>query len=263
MGEGLKFYCECVNEMRAFAEELARGNLNCVLPPTDNEISAPLKSLHASMKHLSWQAREVARGDYNQNVDFMGEFSDSFNQMVSQLKRNHELLMNEIREIKVQNDELNSVAYFDELTGLYNRSYGMYALKTWVDAGQAFVVCFVDMDNLKFVNDKFGHSEGDKYIIKIANCLRTFPGESVVCRLGGDEFLLLSTGMEIAEVEHVLSKMRSEIIRCYEIHEIPYYASLSYGVVKSRPGELSASELLSLADSRMYEFKRKHKMERK
>ena len=65
------------------------GNFDCALPSPDNEIAASLKSLHASLKHLTWQAQQVAKGDYNQRVDFMGDFSIAFNNMIEQLNQRH------------------------------------------------------------------------------------------------------------------------------------------------------------------------------
>ena len=72
-------------ELKNFSIDLAEGHLAGTLPPRDNWLAGPLKSLHAQMLHLSWQAKQVADGDYNQVVDFMGEFSEAFNRMIHQL----------------------------------------------------------------------------------------------------------------------------------------------------------------------------------
>ncbi|MDR0818708.1 MAG: diguanylate cyclase [Oscillospiraceae bacterium] len=264
LGLGLVYYCECVNEMRTLAAEMSKGNLDCKLPPPDNEMAAQLKSLHASLRHLSWQAREVARGDYKQRVDFMGEFSESFNTMIAQLRRHHESLIEEIKEVKDQNEELTGVAYFDALTGLFNRAYGMHTLQEWLANGRSFTICFIDMDNLKYVNDKYGHNEGDRYILAVAKALQSFPGDTVVCRLGGDEFMILAPGIDEATAEKMLNDIRNKVIQVSDAPDIPYYTSLSYGVIMTKPKETrEASELLSIADAKMYEFKRNAKMERK
>ncbi|MDR3152707.1 MAG: response regulator [Deltaproteobacteria bacterium] len=97
LGLGIMFLAECIGELRAFANALARGDLGAPMPSAGNEIAAPLKTLYSSMKHLTWQAQQIAAGDYSQHVDFMGEFSDSFNAMIRQLdQRNHELVMAKI-----------------------------------------------------------------------------------------------------------------------------------------------------------------------
>jgi len=92
LGKELKFLADCVIEMKALANSLSKGILTDELPSRKNEIAAPLKSLHASLKHLTWQGQQIAQGDYKQRVDFMGEFSNSFNKMIGQLAERDALL---------------------------------------------------------------------------------------------------------------------------------------------------------------------------
>ena len=72
-------------EMKRFASELADGNLSSA-PQDTNPLLDSLKSLHSNLRHITWQAKQVEGGDYNQRIDFMGEFSESFNSMVEKLK---------------------------------------------------------------------------------------------------------------------------------------------------------------------------------
>jgi len=95
LGEGLQYLGDCVIQTKTLAQDLSRGDLNTKLPPSNNEIAAPLKALHSSLKHLTWQAQQIAQGDYSQHVDFMGDFSESFNAMIQQLE---ERRVFEIRE---------------------------------------------------------------------------------------------------------------------------------------------------------------------
>ena len=94
-GKGLQYFSHIIGETRVLAKELASGNLNCELPLPGNEIAAPLKSLHASLKHLTWQAQQVTKGDYNQRVDFMGDFSVAFNNMIAQLDQRQKVVLDE------------------------------------------------------------------------------------------------------------------------------------------------------------------------
>jgi len=94
-GRGLKFFAESVVESQRFAHALAKGDLGGDVPPRSNEIASPLKSLHASLKHLTWQTQQIAEGDYVQHVDFMGEFSDAFNKMIEQLAQRKKSESNE------------------------------------------------------------------------------------------------------------------------------------------------------------------------
>jgi signal transduction histidine kinase/CheY-like chemotaxis protein len=86
-GRGLQYIVGAICETRTLAKELALGNLHCPLPPPDNEIASPLKMLHSSLSHLTWQTQQVAKGDYKQRVNFMGDFSLAFNNMIKQLEQ--------------------------------------------------------------------------------------------------------------------------------------------------------------------------------
>ncbi|MCL1829363.1 MAG: ATP-binding protein [Oscillospiraceae bacterium] len=85
-GKGLVYFSECVQEARTLAKDLAKGDLGGKMPSPGNEIASPLKSLHASLKHLTWQTQQVANGDYQQRVKFMGDFAEAFNIMTHQLE---------------------------------------------------------------------------------------------------------------------------------------------------------------------------------
>jgi PAS domain-containing protein len=86
LGEGLQYLGNSILETRKFSNALSRGDLNEPPPSRNNEIAAPLKSLQSSLQHLTWQTQQVAMGDYQQRVDFMGNFSIAFNTMVQQLE---------------------------------------------------------------------------------------------------------------------------------------------------------------------------------
>ena len=107
LGKKVKFLGKCVRETGALADNLSKGILTGKLPSRRNIIAAPLKSLHASLKHLTWQTRQIAQGDYNQRVDFMGEFSASFNRMVEQLSERDALLqtVNHIAAVLLSTNE--------------------------------------------------------------------------------------------------------------------------------------------------------------
>jgi signal transduction histidine kinase/CheY-like chemotaxis protein/HPt (histidine-containing phosphotransfer) domain-containing protein len=97
LGKGLEYLFKLISETRVLAKELGKGNLDCSLPPPENEIAAPLKTLHASLKHLTWQTQQISKGDYSQHVDFMGDFSIAFNNMTAELKRQSELHIDELQ----------------------------------------------------------------------------------------------------------------------------------------------------------------------
>jgi len=86
-GKGLRYFAECVIDINRFSKALARGELSADGPKTGNDLAAPLKSLHSSLRHLTWQTKQVAKGDYHQRVSFMGEFAEAFNSMTTQLEK--------------------------------------------------------------------------------------------------------------------------------------------------------------------------------
>lgn len=81
---------------------------------------------------------------------------------------------------------LQNICNYDMLTHVYNRRYGMYILSKWLSERRNFMLCFADIDNLKYVNDRFGHLEGDNYIIRISKILQEFSPNAVVCPVLGE-----------------------------------------------------------------------------
>lgn len=260
LGKNLVFFCDCVIEMGMFAKALSRGNLGAKLPPPHNEIAAPVKALHASLKHLTWQTQQVAKGDYQQRVDFMGDFSTAFNTMIDQLEQRSRTMMEDISTGREQLKKFKDIANIDTLTQLRSRRYGMEIINKWLSERRSFVMCFIDIDNLKFVNDKYGHTEGDKYIIAISNAMHEFISDVVVCRLGGDEFMLLTEKWSQDVTREKMEILRSGLID----PDCAYDRSISYGIIEIGPDNmLSTSDILSAADEKMYEYKRAYKLRRK
>jgi hypothetical protein len=88
-------------EMHEFTVPLSNGNLNDIKPPQPrNFLVSPFKELHSRLLHLTWQAEQVARGDYSQRVDFMGDFSNAFNHMVESLDKTEKALRGKIEELE-------------------------------------------------------------------------------------------------------------------------------------------------------------------
>ncbi len=375
LGETISCLTKCISETKALAKDIAKGNLDTTLPPPQNELAAPLKTLHSSLRHLTWQTQHVAKGDYKQRVDFMGDFSNAFNFMAQQLEENHVKLLKEVEEKKAENEILSqnktlyelvinqvvqqvvvvdaqsskwlftsheefnpqnleddkslsqwineqikdiidekkslkkefefikkdktfyysvtiyplywheqkafafvftdvskerqrlnllkNIANYDTLTNVYNRYYGMKTLNKWIEESKSFVLCFMDIDNLKLVNDRFGHSEGDNYIICVANVLRRFADDAVLCRIGGDEFMVLCENITKAKATERLEFLRKYLLFNYASCEKPYEHSISYGIIEvNENNTLQASDLLRAADEKMYEYKFAYKIKK-
>jgi hypothetical protein len=90
-----------VQEIHEFILPLSRGKLGDVtVPLPKNFLASPFKELHCHLQHLTWQAIQVASGDFSQRVDFMGDFSEAFNSMVVSLDKNGKLLKRKINELE-------------------------------------------------------------------------------------------------------------------------------------------------------------------
>jgi PAS domain S-box-containing protein len=90
IAERLRYFFTMFSESCRFARDIAEGRLESSIS-RDNTIAMPLKALQASLRHLTWQARRVADGDLNQQVSFLGDFSDAFNQMTASLREKDSL----------------------------------------------------------------------------------------------------------------------------------------------------------------------------
>ena len=151
-------------------------------------------------------------------------------------------------------------AFSDGMTNLHNRNYGMNVLNNWIDQKIRFVLIFFDLDNLKFVNDTYGHSEGDRYIITVANQLKNVAPGSVASRIGGDEFMLLIPGVGFETAFNYVKAILDAIQGDAHLSHKSFTYHASYGIVAiDEKNTLSGSQVLELADERMYENKRERK----
>jgi diguanylate cyclase (GGDEF)-like protein len=163
-------------------------------------------------------------------------------------------------ELKISREKLEQQAFRDPLTKVYNRRYGMDALAKILEQGKAFSVCFIDLDNLKYVNDVLGHTEGDRFITTSAEQLDLEFNDGIVARLGGDEFMVILPGGTEDETERRVGRIS---IRLAEFGRRPDGTSrppLSHGIIEVAAGStIPASDILADADKKMYEVKAKHK----
>jgi diguanylate cyclase (GGDEF)-like protein/PAS domain S-box-containing protein len=95
-----------LEEIVAFVYPLSRGELSAPSPSPDNKMAVPLVEMHARLSQLTRQTQEIARGDYSQRIDFMGEFSAAFNSMVLLLEERERTLTDEIALRKQAEDDL-------------------------------------------------------------------------------------------------------------------------------------------------------------
>lgn len=259
LGLGLQFLQKAVEEMKSYTEDLSKGNLSGTLPGRDNFLCANLKNLHSNLNHLTWQAKQVAAGDYSQEVSYLGEFSDAFNQMIRQLDEREKLLT---AEKELTEKRLTSKAYYDSATGIRNRLYFMEYLEKIIFEEQDATLCYIDLDGLKFVNDHFGHAEGDAYIMSfVKEIQQAFHENNIFARIGGDEFCVIVSG---CVGETVSQKLKASRTHFMESNKKDYPVSFSYGVyeILGEDNCLTLEEIIDTADRKMYAFKKKYKESR-
>lgn len=159
--------------------------------------------------------------------------------------------------------KLSVEATIDELTGLLNRQAGRKRLEDVLSAmaeGEKLVVALFDIDGLKWVNDTYGHLEGDRLLQYIATTMKQFLGEPhFIFRLSGDEFIVAFMNWELYEADTWMKKILRYLDENKESIGINYEVSFSYGLARVRGAErFTVSDILSIADTQMYVQKRDH-----
>ncbi len=172
------------------------------------------------------------------------------------------MVNNGLEMVRVRNRYL-LLSTHDKMTGLYNRR-GMYLefdrLKEQTPGGSSIFVSVIDMDGLKYINDLYGHIEGDFGLMLLAEAVQRTAGANEICvRAGGDEFYIIGVD------RYPETEPEDRIVRFYEMlsalsekseKEYPVSASIGCALGSS---DASLEDLLNEADEKMY----KHKMKRK
>lgn len=167
----------------------------------------------------------------------------------------------DITRRKLAELETRRYSVTDPMTGILNRKAGLEAvhkqMKLCGRHGCSFTVCYIDIDNLKLVNDSFGHKEGDRVIITFVSLLKRALRESdVMCRLGGDEILLILQETSLEGSNSVVNRIRDSVEARNSRSSRPYRIEFSYGLAEYTLGSrLTAEELVDLADRAMYRMK--------
>lgn len=175
-------------------------------------------------------------------------------------------LMLSLQEIHDKNNQLNHLSVSDELTGLYNRRGFMDKTTQLITAseneGRKAIIVYADMDNLKLVNDKFGHKDGDFALKSIANTLRSsFRDTDIVGRIGGDEFVAFAFLDSDDFVEELQSNLKKHSKQVNETCGKPYYIDISVGISECTCSpSTSIEDIMSEADTALYVNKKYKRM---
>jgi diguanylate cyclase (GGDEF)-like protein/PAS domain S-box-containing protein len=170
--------------------------------------------------------------------------------------------MVDITSRKQFEDALRTLALVDELTSLYNRRGFVTLAERQLSLARRknlpLVLIAADVDDLKGINDRFGHGVGDQALVAAANILKqTYREADIVARIGGDEFTVFPIEASSASVDMLVERLDGNLRRYNEGRQREFTLSMSTGVALFE-GELSkdVQQLLSEADSQLYQQKR-------
>ena len=210
--------------------------------------------------------------DITQEVHMNGEFLinqvSSAIKMISLLRANEQIqqqLEENLAALKEHNIELDTISKSDVMTGILNRR-GFYGeaeklLERSRRDKKTIMAIYVDMNNLKIINDRYGHKEGDHAIILIGKFLKEAVGEQGVAgRIGGDEFACVMEYDGRTTEEEILSSLyhRFEVYNAGS--DKPYNVTVSAGACFLRPEDvMTLKEALMQADEKLYEVKKVRK----
>jgi diguanylate cyclase (GGDEF)-like protein len=174
-------------------------------------------------------------------------------------------LKKEIEDRTRVEEKLKYLAAIDALTGCYNRGMGLSLLENEIRNikrnNDVCSVCFLDVNKLKYVNDKFGHFEGDELLVLVCKFIKAgLKDKDILCRLGGDEFIIIFPGSREANSESTIKRVIEEIKLQNKNKLKPYDISFSYGIVEiEHDSNKDIDEIIQMADAKMYEDKERYK----
>lgn len=157
---------------------------------------------------------------------------------------------------------LSESASRDELTKVYNRRAGSERLEEMLDRARkedkVLSVVLYDVNELKKINDKYGHSEGDRLLSYISTtCKNALRVPDFMFRLSGDEFVIVFYDENPEDAEERMKCILKRLRDDREVHSIFYEVSFSYGLIEIYPGEhYTVKEVLAKVDEQMYVQKR-------
>ncbi|HBM3081179.1 sensor domain-containing diguanylate cyclase [Klebsiella michiganensis] len=173
-----------------------------------------------------------------------------------------------VQQLRAANVALEMHSYTDELTGLPNRrSLFKHLAAQFSQAREqqrSVLLIFIDLDDFKAINDRFGHPCGDSFLIQIGERLaaRVRSGD-IVGRLGGDEFLIVGPGPDSADQQEYIAALRQALAGIYFLgeHRINYPGA-SFGVIEADPWQIDVELALRAADEAMYQDKQSRRQGR-
>ena len=181
----------------------------------------------------------------------------------TELRAVGEQLQKTLAVLQQERQLLERSAYIDSLTNLGNRGgLDHHVDQLWLK-GTPFTCAYIDIDHLKHCNDKFGHAEGNRYILGICRALtEAMEHDEMLFRIGGDEFVLVSPTTGEAELEQRLERTRTDLVEATSDGKAPMIASFSFGCSHVDPLAGDTRRQMTMdADRKMYRYKLIHRVQ--
>ncbi|WP_411682924.1 GGDEF domain-containing protein [Clostridium thailandense] len=180
------------------------------------------------------------------------------------LQQIQEELRKEIEERKKFEEKLKYYAYTDPMTGVSNRRTGFMVLEEQINncirGDNYFSICFIDIDQLRSINDIYGHVEGDNLIKDLVEIIRiSIRKDDIISRMGGDEFIIIFPKYRYNEAQRIMHGVFKKVQDFNEMNLKPYKISFSHGIkeINEYTTITNIDEIIKGADKIMYENKTK------
>lgn len=218
-----------------------------------HQILVPLR------KMLNIVAEVMSTSDYTKSIELKGY--DDIGKLGNHIDRLFKLVKAQRAELIEHNQQLKNMSYTDPLTGIANRRYLDQHLLTLAEAANTSTIpvsmLLIDVDHFKSFNDNYGHSQGDKALIDVATMLKqnTHAATDFVCRIGGEEFLIVLRDTDASDALMVAENLCKRIFNCGISHVMsPYHVlTVSIGISTKPAGiPLHHAELIDQADKALY-----------
>lgn len=227
---------------------------------------------NSNMNHLIIQEKSVLRGEFIHRKKNGDEFPVLLTKNIIDDRQNKQMAIVEvsrdISEMKKIQYELEQYATKDSLTGLLNRRTGLYLLEREMTRSvrykESLSIIFADLNRMKYINDNFGHQEGDEVLRKVAKIFKENSRESdIICRLGGDEFILVLPNCDKTNAKHMVNRINDTLEVENKLSAYDYEISISFGVEEYDPDRYKdIDEFVGKADDEMYKNKKKSRLDR-
>jgi diguanylate cyclase (GGDEF)-like protein/PAS domain S-box-containing protein len=176
------------------------------------------------------------------------------------------LVLQDISQRKQLEEKLVRNAFYDPLTALPNRLLFQDRLRQAIERSKRrsnyqFAVLFVDLDDFKKINDRFGHGIGDDYLVFVARCLEScLRSSDTVARLGGDEFVIFLDDIQsISDAIHIVKRIQESLQVPIHLNDNKISTTASIGIALSCIHHQEPATILRDADMAMYQAKRQGK----